>query len=134
MEIAQLKALHILKSSLKDVKAKEMDLRKVIMKDISKGYEGEKKTFEWNDPDGFAKVTCDLKLSVDEEAWVDTLDKIDADPDATPLTAAEKACIVKTTVYKIDKKALAFIEDDSIIYCVIDSEPALSTIKYELED
>lgn len=133
MDIEKLKLLDNLKENLKFVKAREMQLRKEIMSEISGDYEGEKKSFDWVDPEGSVTVTCDLKLQVDEEAYTDFLAEIDTTREHD-LTPAELLCIEKKETYKINRKLLKDIPEDSVIYEFIDSEPALSTIKYNIDD
>jgi len=130
MDIEKLILLDELKAELKGIKAREMELRKEIMLDISHSYEGTKKSFDWVDPDleGTATVTCDLKLAVDEDAYLEYFETDYVEE----LTPAEKACITKKITYTISKPALKYIDEESVIYNFIDSEPALSTIKYKL--
>lgn len=127
MNIEKLKLLDDLKKELSDVKAKEMELRKEIMFEISNGYEGEKKTFDWINSEGEARVTCNLNLNLD----VDMFKQYLHDEKLATLSPEEMGCI--ETTHKLKKSALKEIPDDSIIYELIDSKPALSTIKYEIK-
>jgi len=132
MDIETLIELINLKKDLADTKSEEMSLRKEIMGDITDGYEGKKKTFHWggNYETEFGiplhydvDVSCNLSLSLDKDLFHEYIHE----GKLANMTAEEKDCLKMVPTLVVP--SLKHIPDDSILYELIDSKPALPSIR-----